>query len=107
MILRIEATLCEPPSSITAFRDATLYATVFRQLDVLLECEKGTRSNYWSWLKRNGAHDFVRDLIYPYEEEGTLRMGTKNANIRVDRLDARSLPFAVSAMRSLTQDWYL
>jgi len=107
MILRIEATLCEPPSSITAFRDATLYATVFRQLDVLLECEEGTRSSYWAWLKRNGAHDFVRDLIYPYEEQGTPRMGTKNANIRVDRLDARSLPFAVSAMRSLTQDWYL
>lgn len=107
MILRIEAALCEPPSSISAFRDTTLYATVFRQLDVLLECEEGTRSSYWHWLKKNGAHDFVRDLIFPYEEVHTPKLGIRDANIRVDRLTAESLPFVTESIRSLTEGWYL
>jgi|13_taG_2_1085334.scaffolds.fasta_scaffold00231_10 hypothetical protein len=107
MILRIEAALSEPPSSISAFRDTTLYATVFRQLDVLLECEEGTRSLYWEWLKKNGAHDFVRDLIFPYEEVQTPRIARRDANIRVDSLTAESLPFVTASIKGLTQDWYL
>ena len=55
MILRIEAALFEPPSSISAFRDATLYSAIFAKLDVVLLCNPGTRSMYWDWLKRNGA----------------------------------------------------
>lgn len=102
MILRIEAALSEPPSSITAFRDTTLYATVFKELDVLLECEKGTRTFYWNWLKKNGAHDFVRDLILPYEEIKTPRIARREANIRVDRLTADSLPFVTSSIKALT-----
>lgn len=107
MILRIEAALSEPPSSITAFRDTTLYATVFRQLDVLLECEEGTRTLYWNWLKKNGAHDFVRDLIFPYEEVETPRLARRNASIRVDRLTAESLPFVTASIKALTRGWYL
>ena len=107
MILRIEAALSEPPSSISAFRDTTLYATVFRQLDVLLECEEGTRSLYWKWLKKNGAHDFVRDLIFPYEENFTPRLARRDANIRVDNLTAKNLPFVTSSIKALTQGWYL
>lgn len=107
MILRIEAALSEPPSSISAFRDTTLYATVFRHLDVLLECEEGTRSLYWKWLKKNGACDFVRDLIFPYEETFTPRLARRNANIRVDSLTAETLPFVTSSIKALTQDWYL
>ena len=92
MILRIEAALCEPPSSITAFRDATLYSTVFARFDVLLECELGTRSLYWQWLKKNGAHDFVKSLILPGEELNTPLIAIKSANIRVDRITAETLP---------------
>ena len=101
MTLRIEAELTIPPSSVTAFRDATLYAKVFKGLDVLLECEKGTRSIFWKWVKDHGAHDFIDALILPHEEPTCPRMGRRNANIRVDRLTAESLPFAISAIRSL------
>lgn len=106
MILRIEAALCEPPSSITAFRDATLYSTVFAKLDVLLRCELGTRSIYWQWLKKNGAHDFVKSLILPDEEVNTPLIARKGANIRVDRITTETLPFIIDAIRGLKQDSY-
>lgn len=101
MTLRIEAELTIPPSSVTAFRDATLYAKVFKGLDVLLECEKGTRSIFWKWVKDHGAHDFIDALILPHEESHAPRMGRRDANIRVDKLTAESLPFAISGIRSL------
>ena len=85
MILKIEATLTEPPSSLTVFRDTTLFASVFCELDVLLECKPGTRSSYWRWLKSGGAHDFVEELVREGEETG-LCLGKKRANIRVDEL---------------------
>lgn len=106
MILRIEAALCEPPSSISAFRDATLYSTVFAKLDVILRCEVGTRSLYWEWLKRNGAHDFIKALVLPSEEINSPLMARKKANIRVSRLDEATLPFAVQSIRSLRPELY-
>lgn len=106
MILRVEAALCEPPSSISVFRDATLYASIFAHLDVLLKCEKGTRSLYWKWLKKYGAHDFVKELILPEEELDSPLVARKKANIRVDRLDENSIDFVVSAINGLTQERY-
>lgn len=106
MILRIEATLCEPPSSISAFRDATLYSTVFAKLDCVLQCQLGTRSSYWNWLKKYGAHDFIKAVILPEEEPDAYLLGTKHANIRVDKLNEITLPFVISAVRGLKRDWY-
>lgn len=103
MILRIEATLCEPPSSISVFRDTTLYSTIFAKLDCVLQCQLGTRSTYWNWLKRYGAHDFIKAVILPEEEPTAYLLGTKNANIRVDKLNETTLPFVISAIRGIRQ----
>lgn len=103
MIFRIEATLSEPPSSISAFRDATLYSAIFAKLDVVLLCNPGTRSMYWDWLKRNGARDFVKGLILPNEELKAPLMGARNANIRIERLNEITLPFAIQSIRTLKQ----
>jgi len=102
MILKIQAALTEPPSSVTVFRDTTLYATAFCDLEVLLECEPGTRSSYWRWLKSWGAHDFVEELVRE-GEEGGLYLGKKRANIRVDKLDHPTYPFVIDCLRSLRQ----
>jgi hypothetical protein len=102
MALRIESVLTIPPSSITCFRDATLYAKVIKELDILLECEKGTKSIFWKWIKDHGAHDYVDQLIVVGEEPDIPKMGVRDANIRLDRLTAESLPFAVSAINSLS-----
>lgn len=100
MVLRIFAPLSAPPSSSTLFRDATLFAKVFCNLDVVLECEPGTRSYYWTWLKARGAHDFIEDLVRQGETEG-LYMGPKNANIRVDRINYHNYDFVTTSLYSL------
>ena len=100
MVLRIQASLSKPPSSITLFRDTTLFAKVFCNLDVLLECNPGTRSFYWRWLKHHGAHDFVDELVRVGEESGYY-MGSKNANIRVSCLDYENQSFVNECLYSL------
>jgi len=101
MTLRIEAELTIPPSSVTAFRDVTLYIKMLRGFDILLECQEGTRSIFWKWVKDHGAHDFIDQLILPHEETHAPRMGRRDANIRVDRLTVESIPFAMSSIMSL------
>ena len=86
MVLRIFAPLSSPPSSPTLFRDTTLVANAFCNFDVVVECPRGTRSFYWTWLKARGAHDFIEELVLEGEAPG-IYIGPKNANIRVDRLN--------------------
>ena len=100
MVLRIEAALSVYPSSTTIFRDTTLFANVFCGMDVLLECKPGTRSYYWGWLKSKGAQDFVSELVREGESAGYV-LGTKNANIRVDRLDYERFDFVREALYAL------
>jgi hypothetical protein len=69
MQLKIQSCLSEPPSEISCFRDVTLYAKTYIFEDVLLECEPGTRSIYWHWLKSQGAHDFISELILSSQKE--------------------------------------
>ncbi len=103
MILRIDAGLTEPPSRPTIFRDVTLYATIFCDLDVLVECLRGTKSMYWKWLKRHGAHDFVKQLVLRGEEPNGLRLGRRKANITVGRLSAETLPRVTYRLMRITE----
>ena len=98
MILKIQAELTEPPSSLTIFRDTTLFAKTFCELDVLLECKPGTRSSYWRWLKSRGAHDYVEELVREGEESG-LCLGKIRANIRVDELSYTTYGFVIDCLR--------
>ncbi len=104
MILKIQAALTEPPSSVTVFRDTTLYASAFCDLEVLLECKPGTRSSYWRWLKSWGAHDFVEELVREGEEGGLYlgkALGKGCANINVDRLNYATYPFVIQRLSSI------
>ena len=100
MLLRIYAPLSAPPSSSTVFRDTTLFAKVFCNLDVVLECEEGTRSYYWKWLKERGAADFIDELVREGEVSGYY-IGPKNANVRVKRLGYHNQTFVTNALYSL------
>lgn len=102
MILRIQAELSEPPSSTTCFRDVTLYANVFCNLDVLVECAKGTKSIYWKWLKSWGAHDFVDQLIIHGEERGGITLGQQRATIATSKLTAETLPSVTGRLMSVS-----
>tara|TARA_B100001964_G_C14075811_1_gene527915 strand:- start:123 stop:443 length:321 start_codon:yes stop_codon:yes gene_type:complete len=93
--LILDAELSDPPSSRTCFRDVTLYANIFAEADVLVECSPGTVDFYWKWLKRGGAMDFVEQIIRFGEEDGySIRRGS-GGNINLERLDEVSLNIAI------------
>lgn len=91
MILIIESCLSEPPSEISCFRDVTLYAKTFLFEDILLECKEGTRSIYWEWLKRHGAHDYISQLVKEEEREMGFTIKTQQANLVTDRINCNNL----------------
>ena len=101
MNLIIDSYLCEPPSEISCFRDVTLYGKTFIFEDVLLKCEKGTRSSYWKWLKRHGAHDFISQLIIDNEREHGFSITKRGGNLNIDRIDVFNLNFIISSLVSL------
>lgn len=68
MLLLIDSSLSEPPSSISLFRDITLFAKVFKKKTILVESDIQNKDLYWRWLKKHGAFDFVDDIV-PYESE--------------------------------------
>jgi len=75
MVVIYDSILTEPPSSVHCFRDVTLYSSVFLRFDNLIACPKGTRSMYWKWIKKYGAHDFVDALIVVDESQEGLTVG--------------------------------
>lgn len=57
-----------PPTSISCFRDLTFYAHEYCCYNVLVEGEP--KDNYYQFLKRRGAMDYVDDILLPGEEIG-------------------------------------
>lgn len=82
MRLIIDAELTEPPSETSAFRDITLYSSIFLNYEILIQCERDVKDLYWYWLKNRGAFDFVDDFVEKNQETG-ITMASKNANIIV------------------------
>jgi len=73
MVIIYDSVLTEPPSSVHCFRDVTLYVKMFLEKDNILKCPRGTRTSYWNWIKRYGAHDFIEEIITDEEsQEGLL-----------------------------------
>ncbi len=70
MNLLISGELTAPPSEVSAFRSLTLYATVFKQLDCLVEVQKEEMDFYYKWLKDKYALDFVKQFVCVGETSG-------------------------------------
>ena len=70
MNLVISCELTAPPSEVSAFRSLTMYATMFKNMDCLIEAKEDEIDFYYSWLKRNYAHDFVRQFVKHREVTG-------------------------------------
>jgi hypothetical protein len=84
MVVIYDSVLTEPPSSVHCFRDVTLYSNVFLNASNLLQCPKGTRSMYWKWIKKYGAHDFIEELITEKEKEDGVYIGNnKDVNCNI------------------------
>jgi len=96
----LQGELSEPPSSISCFRDVTLYASCFLRADILVECRQGTRDMYYKWLKRHGAFDFVDDIVRRRQEQG-FRIGPQGTNFIIDRINASNLNIVIRRLNKL------
>ena len=101
MNLLIEASLCAPPSEVSCFRDVTLYGKTFIFEDVLLECERGTRSFYWKWLKSRGAQDFVSYLLKSTDKESGFKLALRRGNLNIQSITALNLDFILSVLYNI------
>ena len=70
MNLLISGELSAPPSEVSAFRSFTLYATIFKHMDCLVEVQKEEVDFYYKWLRQKYALDFVRQFVVIGEETG-------------------------------------
>ena len=81
MNLIVHAPLSEPPTESLPFRYVLSCAHLDCDMDILLECEWGTKDLYWKFLNHRGMFDFISDIIFPLEERG-LRIDTQVRNQR-------------------------
>ena len=100
MLLIIDAELSDPPSSVTCFRDTTLYASCFISADVLVECSPHNLDIYWEWLKSWGAMDFVSELIFFGEEKGVTIRKDFGGNKNVSRIDHNNISDIICFLNS-------
>ena len=76
MNLIVRAPLSEPPTESLPFRYVLSCARIDCEMDILLECEPGTKDLYWKFLNKRGMFDFVSDIINPLQEK-RVRLDTK------------------------------
>lgn len=87
MNLIISGELTAPKSEVGAFRSLTLYATVFKSMDCLVECQNEEIDFYYKWLKSNYSYDFVKQMVKKNEETGVIiRYSEKVNRITFDNL---------------------
>jgi len=86
VLLLIDGFLTEPPSETTLFRDITLYASVFKNMDVVIESDPEMKDLHYNWLKAHGAFDFVQDIVNYNVETGMsirYKFSEKKGNLEV------------------------
>ena len=101
MLLVIQATLSVPPSSVHCFRDLSLYATTFCKLEVVTCCDEDTKDMYWTWLKRHGAMDFIKDIVVPGEAKGFTIGDNKFSNFTIPRLNEHNINKVIGKVNEL------
>lgn len=103
MKLLIDGKLALPPSSVSCFRDVTLYSSVFGEFEVLVETRKKHRDQVWSWLRDQRALDFVDDFVRPTHAHGVSLSHRRGCNICVTRITAHNLEFIISRLSQLSR----
>lgn len=97
MNLLIDESLVLPPSEIHCFRDVTLYSSVFRDLQILVESYQ--KDLVWRLMKHYGAFDFVEDIVEPASEDGlVLGLSRGRCNICVSSINYENLDFIISRL---------
>jgi hypothetical protein len=89
--LLISGRLSRPPSSVHCFRDVTLYANIFANLNVLITCQQHNKDRHWRFLKKHGAFDFIDDIVRPFEETGVIVSNTRPCSININHITEYNL----------------
>lgn len=97
MNLLISGELTAPPSEVSAFRSLTLYATVFKHLDCLVEVPREEIDFYHRWLKDKYAYDFVKEIVYIGETSGFRLQHSRIKKLTYNNLN--DLIFVVSMIK--------
>lgn len=100
MVLIFDCELTEPPSSVSCFRDVTLYSKVFLDCENLIKCPRGTKTMYWNWIKRYGAHDFVDQIILKEERQEGMTVG-QDGYVKFDVIDENSYVNLIAILKNI------
>jgi len=100
MVVIYGCELTEPPSSIHCFRDVTLYSKVFLRNENILVCPKGTKSIYWGWIKKYGAHDFIEEIITPQEKQSGIYIGYKGY-LNIEYINENNYGNLINALKKI------
>lgn len=100
MVIIYDSSLTEPPSSVYCFRDLTLYSEIFLNNENLLLCKKGTRTTYWNWVKRYGAHDFIKQIVTIEENQQGVSIG-RNKDIHCESINEVNLSQVITMLKKL------
>ena len=66
--LIISAEYSAPPSEIYAFRTLTMYASVFKGYECVVEVTNWEEvDRYYKWLKGNYIYDYIKDMVNQLE----------------------------------------
>lgn len=103
MLLILDSELSDPPSSRTCFRDTTLYANMFLETDIVVECHPRRVDFYWYWLKQGGAMDYVNEIISFGAESGLSIRKDFGGTLNLDRLNEFTLPRVINFINNLQQ----
>ena len=104
MLIVLDAELSDPPSSRACFRDVTLYASIFIEADILVECSPWMVDPYWKWLKDGGAMDYVEEIVKFGEVQGYSIRRNYGGNLNIDRLNERSLNRVITTLGKLRHE---
>lgn len=98
----IVAELSEPPSEILYFRYFTGVAKVNLAFDVVIESQRDFRDQYYKYLKKHGARDFVYDFVTPEDNVDAIRVDLLHnypRTIITDRITCSNVTDLVSSLK--------
>lgn len=99
MPLIIRDQLVFPPTSLSCFRDLTLYCNVFLKSVILIEAPDPDPP--WYYLKGLGGMDFVEDIV-PLGREDGVRLDIEPNfpnSVITDRIEAENLHRLIARLR--------
>jgi hypothetical protein len=94
----------EPPSENLAIRSLCILLTLRSDCDFLFETTEEMKDLYFRWIKRNGMHDFISELVLFEEKVQGYRISLDKCNgpgLIVNRIDYSNLGHVISSIPTI------